>query len=71
MNRIWDRSQGEHMVSENNSDGARPLYCSIEMACNLVYLARHTEANLAQQRQYLDQALEVLFDLSDHPKLYD
>jgi hypothetical protein len=59
------------MVSEKNSDGARPLYCSIEMAGNLVYLARHTESNLAQQRQYLDRALEVLFDLSHHPKLYD
>ena len=59
------------MVSEKNPDGARPLYCGIEMACNLVYLARHTEANLAQQRQYLDQALEVLFDLGHNPKLYD
>jgi hypothetical protein len=58
-------------VSEKSSDGVRPLYCSIEMACNLVYLARHAEANLVQQRQYLDRALEVLFDLSHHTKLYD
>jgi hypothetical protein len=29
------------------------------MACNLVYLARHTESNLTQQRQYLDRALEI------------
>jgi hypothetical protein len=59
------------MVSENNSDGACPLYCSVEMACNLVYLARHAEANLAQQRQYLDRALEVLFDMRHNPKIYD
>jgi hypothetical protein len=57
-------------LHNNSDDKPYPLYCSVEMACNLVYLARHTEANFTEQRLYLDQALQVLFDMSHNPKLY-
>ena len=58
-------------LQNNSDDKPYPLYCSVEIASNLVYLACLTESNLTQQRQYLNQAMEVLFDMSHNPKLYD
>jgi hypothetical protein len=49
-----------------DGDG-RPLYACIEMAANLVYLARHSGGNPEQQQQYLDRAAEVLLEIRHHP----
>ncbi len=46
----------------------RPLYVSIEMAANLVYLARHSEDILERQR-YLDRASDVLLGMRGHHDL--
>jgi hypothetical protein len=45
----------------------RPLYVCIEIAANLVYLARHSGGNPEQQQQYLDRAAEVLLEIRHHP----
>lgn len=45
----------------------RPLYVCIEMAANLVYLARHSGGNPEQQQKYLDRAAEVLVEIRQHP----
>jgi hypothetical protein len=47
----------------------RPLYVSIEIVANLVYLAKESEGNPEQQRNYLDRAAGVLFELREHPQL--
>jgi hypothetical protein len=47
---------------------SRPLYVSIEMVSNLIYLARREEA-LDQQRDYLDRASSLLFEMRHHPDL--
>jgi hypothetical protein len=47
----------------------RPLYVCIEIAANLVYLAKNSVGDPEQQQQYLDRAAEVLFDLRRHPEL--
>jgi hypothetical protein len=53
----------------NEDDSGRPLYVSIEMVANLVYLARHSEEGLDQQRLYLDRASSVLLAMRHHPDL--
>ena len=45
----------------------RPLYVCIEMAANLVYLARHSGGDPEQQQKYLDRAAEVLVEIRQHP----
>jgi len=52
--------------SSANVEG-RPLYVCIEIAANLVYLARHSGGNPEQQQQYLDRAAEVLLEIRHHP----
>jgi hypothetical protein len=47
----------------------RPLYVSIEMVANLLYLARHSEEGVDQQRVYLDRASSVLLAMRHHPDL--
>ena len=47
----------------------RPLYVSIEMVANLVYLARHSQATLDQQQLYLDRASNLLIEIRNHPDL--
>jgi len=47
----------------------RPLYVCIEMAANLVYLAKHSGGNPEQQQQYLDRAAEILLQIRHHPEL--
>jgi hypothetical protein len=47
----------------------RPLYVSIEMVANLVFLARETEGKLEEQRGYLERASELLLALREHPQL--
>jgi hypothetical protein len=47
----------------------RPLYVSVEIAANLVYLARNTAENPELQQQYLDRAAEILFEIRQHPQL--
>jgi hypothetical protein len=56
-------------TSANEDGSARPLYVSIEMVANLVYLARHSEEGLDQQRLYLDRASSVLLAMRHHPDL--
>jgi hypothetical protein len=55
-----------------NQDGRapveRPLYVSIEIAANLVYLARHSEDDLERQR-YLERASDVLRGMRGHHDL--
>jgi hypothetical protein len=46
----------------------RPLYVSIEIAANLVYLARHSEDALERQR-YLERASDVLLGMRGHHDL--
>jgi hypothetical protein len=46
----------------------RPLYVSIEIAANLVYLARHSEDALQRQR-YLERASDVLLGMRGHDDL--
>jgi hypothetical protein len=53
----------------NEDASGRPLYVSIEMVANLVYLARHSEEGLDQQRLYLDRASSVLVAMRHHPDL--
>jgi hypothetical protein len=48
---------------------SRPLYVSIEMVANLLYLARHSEEGADQQRLYLDRASSVLLAMRHHPDL--
>jgi hypothetical protein len=50
-------------------DHARPLYVSIEMVANLVYLASHSEKIPDQLQQYLQRASDILFDMRHHPDL--
>jgi hypothetical protein len=47
----------------------RPLYVSIEMVANLVYLARHSQDVLDQQQVYLDRASNLLVEIRNHPDL--
>jgi hypothetical protein len=54
-------------VDGNNQD--RPLYVSIEMAANLVYLATQNSQRPEEQRKYLDRAAQVLFEMRHHPDL--
>jgi hypothetical protein len=49
--------------------GGRPLYVCVEMAANLVYLAKHCVGDPEQQQQYLERAAEVLLELRHHPEL--
>ena len=53
---------------ESKDEQGRPLYVSIEMVANLVYLARHSEEGL-DQRLYLDRASDLLFETRHHPDL--
>ena len=47
----------------------RPLYVSIEMAANLVYLERQSRVDSEEQRDYLQRASDVLFEMRNHPDL--
>ncbi len=53
---------------EGRASDERPLYVSIEIAANLVYLARHSEDDLERQR-YLERASEVLLRMRGHHDL--
>jgi hypothetical protein len=55
--------------SARGSDEVRPLYVSIEIAANLVYLARNSEIDSEQQQDYLKRALDILFEMRSHPDL--
>jgi hypothetical protein len=58
--------------SDTPADGnepSRPLYVSIEMVANLLYLARHSEEGPDQQRVYLDRSSSVLLAMRHHPDL--
>jgi hypothetical protein len=54
---------------ENEAADRRPLYVSIEMVANLVYLARHSQDVLDQQQLYLDRASNLLVEIRNHPDL--
>jgi hypothetical protein len=47
----------------------RPLYVCVEIAANLVYLARNTLGEPELQQQYLDRAADILLELRHHPQL--
>jgi hypothetical protein len=49
----------------------RPLYVCIEIAANLVYLAKSSEGNAELQKQYLDRVAEILFEIRHHPQLQE
>jgi hypothetical protein len=53
----------------SGDEASRPLYVSIEMVANLLYLARHSEEGLDQQKLYLDRASSVLLAMRNHPDL--
>lgn len=61
------------MTSSNAPEGGathpRPLYVSIEMVANLVYLARHSQDVLDRQQEYLDRASNLLVEIRHHPDL--
>ena len=50
-------------------DHGRPLYVSIEMVANLVYLASHSGKSPDQLQQYLQRAADILFEIRHHPDL--
>jgi hypothetical protein len=50
-------------------DRGRPLYVSIEMVANLVYLASHSGKSPDQLQQYLQRASDILFEIRHHPDL--
>jgi hypothetical protein len=52
---------------ESGAADRRPLYVSIEMVANLVYLARHSQD--VQQQVYLDRASNLLVEIRNHPDL--
>ena len=54
---------------ESGATHRRPLYASIEMVANLVYLARHSQGVLDQQQVYLDRASNLLAEIRNHPDL--
>jgi hypothetical protein len=55
-------------VSSGDAEG-RPLYVCIEIAANLVYLAKNSGGSPELQEQYLDRAAEILFEIRNHPLL--
>ena len=54
---------------ESGAAHRRPLYVSIEMVANLVYLARHSQDVVDQQREFLDRASSLLVEIRHHPDL--
>jgi len=54
---------------ESGAAHSRPLYASIEMVANLVYLARHCQDLSDQQKVYLDRASNLLVEIRSHPDL--
>ena len=54
---------------ESGAAQTRPLYVSIEMVANLVYLARHSQNVLDQQQVYLERASNLLVEIRNHPDL--
>ena len=50
-------------------DHGRPLYVSIEMVANLVYLASHSGKSPDQLQQYLRRAADILFEMRHHPDI--
>jgi hypothetical protein len=52
---------------ESGAAQPRPLYVSIEMVANLVYLARHSQGVLDQQQAYLERASNLLVEIRNHP----
>jgi hypothetical protein len=54
---------------ESGAADRRPLYVSLEMVANLVYLARHSQHVLDQQQVYLDRASNLLVEIRNHPDL--
>jgi hypothetical protein len=54
---------------ETGAAHRRPLYVSIEMVANLVYLARHSQDGLEQQKVYLERASNLLVEIRNHPDL--
>jgi hypothetical protein len=54
---------------ESGTADRRPLYVSIEMVANLVYLARHSQDASDQQQLYLDRASNLLVEIRNHPDL--
>jgi hypothetical protein len=57
-------------LSSGDVEG-RPLYVCIEIAANLVYLAKNSEGNPELQKQYLDRVAEILFEIRHHPQLQE
>ena len=56
-------------VPESEAADHRPLYVSIEMVANLVYLARNSQEALDQRQVYLDRASNLLVEIRNHPDL--
>ncbi len=63
----WKMSSTEDLAK--GDDRGRPLYVSIEMVANLVYLASHSEESPDQLQQYLHRASDILFEMRHHPDL--
>jgi len=53
----------------NEVEHTRPLYVSIEIVANLVYLARNSEEASDQRRLYLERAADILREMRHHPDL--
>ena len=54
---------------ESGAAHSRPLYVSIEMVANLVYLATHCQDLSDQQKAYLERASDLLAEIRNHPDL--
>jgi hypothetical protein len=54
---------------DDANQNAQSLQVDIEMLANLIYLARHTQANSAQQNEYLDRAARIVEQIAYNPML--
>jgi hypothetical protein len=48
---------------------ARPLYVSLEIIANYIYLSRHSQTDSAQQHHYLDCAADEMDAIAQHPMI--
>lgn len=56
---------------DSSESSVQPLWVSLEVLANLIYLSRRNETHSDQQHSYLDRAATVLEELRHHPKLHD
>ena len=46
-----------------------PMYVSVELLANLLYLAGRSDTRRNQQRRYVDWAVDIVDELQHHPEV--